>query len=86
MFRQQILVTTLQQLSSEWRQLTPLFYLSAGSLLIVGPSKAHTKELRQTDGERFFDFRSHFKFARDSRRLAGAFATVRTQNPTCETA
>jgi len=42
-----------------------VFYLWSIDLLIVGPVKTDPKHLRQTDGERFFEDRMHFKFARD---------------------
>jgi hypothetical protein len=35
-------------------------------LLIVGPKKNHRKQLRQTDGERFFGFKEHSIFLENS--------------------
>ena len=35
-------------------------------LLVVGPVKTNTKQLRQTDGERFFPRESHVSFLNDS--------------------
>lgn len=56
-----------------------MFYLLAIDLLIVGPSKSDTKQLRQTDGERFFGDRMHVKFAKESGGRIGPLATVKTQ-------
>ena len=41
-------------------------------LLIVGPDKINTKRLRQTYGERFFDFKEHSNF------LANSYVRFRT--------
>jgi len=40
-----------------------VFYVLTIDLLIVGPSKSHTNQLRQTDGERFFEDRMHVEIA-----------------------
>ena len=43
----------------------PMFYLARIDLLIVGPSKTNANQLGETDGERFFDDRSHVEFAKE---------------------
>jgi len=43
-----------------------MFYVSQIDLLIVGPLKSDTNQLRQTDGERFFADREHANFTKDS--------------------
>ena len=50
--------------------------------LIVGPSKINTNFLRQTDGERFFDFCKVREFSREFEPLSNAFGTIKTQNLT----
>jgi hypothetical protein len=42
-----------------------MFYLQLMVLLIVGPTKTHTNQLGETDGERFFKDRMHDEFAKD---------------------
>ena len=56
-----------------------VFYLSTIDLLIVGPSKRDTKQLRQTDGERFFGDREHDENAEELRECVCSFATLKTQ-------
>jgi hypothetical protein len=60
-----------------------MFYLSMGDLLMVGPSKRHTKQLRQTDGERFFEDRRHVEIAEDSYGRVVAFTTLNAQQRAC---
>ena len=52
------------------------------ALLIVGPSKINTNYLRQTDGERFFDFCKVHEFSKEFERRLKPFATLTTQQPT----
>ncbi len=51
-------------------------FLSA--LLIVGPRKINTKELRQTMGERYFELYRARKFSNEFECLIIAFATIQT--------
>ena len=55
----------LQETEQVTCQSTTVFYVSKMDLLIVGPLNTYTNLLRQTDGERFFVFRTHVEFAKD---------------------
>ena len=58
-------VVAMQEIQRWQCQRWCVFYLSTSDLLIVGPRKRHTKQLRQTDGERFFEYRVHVEIAKD---------------------
>jgi hypothetical protein len=53
-----------------------------GAQLIVGPSKFNTNHLRQTDGERFFDFCKEREFSSEFERPSKLIVTIKTQNLT----
>ena len=55
----------MQETEQSTCQSLRVFYLSLIDLLIVGPSKTHPNQLRQTDGERFFEDHMHVEFAKD---------------------
>ena len=52
------------------------------ALLIVGPSKINTHSLRQTDGERFFEFCAVREFSREFECHTKVSVTIKTQNLT----
>lgn len=57
--------TVMQETKQTECQRCPVFYLARNDLLIVGPSKTHTNQLGETDGERFLEDRSHVEFAKE---------------------